>query len=209
MSGRWLSQVALSGVVALSSGLMNSAQVADSRVVPLRSVFARSRTPAAALIATPAANRAELPFLRDLYAKPSADDDGVLVVFRKQEDVDAPCSRALPPQCCAFTTADEYNVEVTPVLKTAVLGTPATIKAQWTRVMEGGNLDALGIPGLEGVPVVAALNPPDLISAKYVVLYRRKHWTGASPEGGACGGHTHLQATWAVLPGGHPSLPQD
>jgi hypothetical protein len=123
------------------------------------------------------------------------------VVFRAQDDVSVPCSRSLTVGCCTFAPDTPYAVEAAAARRTAVLGTPATAKAKWVRVIQDADLAALGVTSLQGTPVVAAFDEGAVAGARYVVLYRRMRWRPEPrSDGPSCAGHAHMQATWAVLP---------
>ncbi|HSC26445.1 MAG TPA: hypothetical protein VLD67_04170 [Vicinamibacterales bacterium] len=94
-----------------------------------------------------------------------------------------------------------YHVELSELLKTNLLGTPLTRKARWVRLIPNVDLAVLGVASLDGRPVVAAFDEADFKGARYVALYRKKHWPAESAsDAPSCGGHVHLQGTWAVLP---------
>ena len=183
-----------------------SRQLPDGRLLQLRNVFEKSSTPAGVLVpagltwpGTGAAGDTH-PLLR-LDRTITVTSGLTYVVFRAQDDVRVPCSRSLTAGCCTFEPDTPYAVEAAATRRTAVLGTPSTTKAKWVRVVQDANLAALGVTGLQGTPVVAAFDQAALAGARYVVLSRRRRWRPEpKSDGRSCGGHVHMQATWAVLP---------
>ena len=192
--------------IALVAASSPTTQPNDVSLLPLRSVFDKSSTPVGALIpARPLATETQPPGashpLASLDPTFVPDKDLSYFIFRAQDDVSVPCSRSLAPECCRFGPDDAYEVELSPALTTAELGTPRTTKAKWVRAVPDADLVSLGVRALQGTPIIAAFGRGQLTGARYVALYRRKHRsTEIESQPASCNGHTHLQVTWAVLP---------
>lgn len=191
------------GLLTVSS-VATWTQPVEAPVIPLRSVFEKSSTPAGALVDVGTAAGAGTGHPHPLVSLDSAfvpEKDTAYFAFRAQDNASVPCSRSLAAGCCTFSPADTYQVEVSPALRTAVLGTPATTKAKWVRVVSNGDVASLGVPALRGTPVIAAFDQEQLVGAQFVALYRRKHWpSDGESHAATCSGHTHLQVTWARVP---------